>query len=117
MEFCKTIKEFDCTKFEEGQLYYIHWHDINNQAIKAIYLCDRIDKENNSVKVVRIVPMSGKCPAHILVFEPKDVYCIDEVQIVEFEANYDISWRKWFVKATVDPEIKEVKNIYAYCEE
>ena len=48
MEFCKTVKEFDCTKFEEGQLYYIHWHDINNNTIKAIYLCDRVDKEDNS---------------------------------------------------------------------
>lgn len=105
MEFCKTVREFDCTKFEEGQLYYIHWHDINNKPIKAIYLCDRVDKETNSILVKRIVSLQGFCETHAIRFEPKDVNCIDEVQEFEFETEYDTSWKEWYVRGAVEPKI------------
>ena len=105
MEFCKIVKEFDCTKFEEGQLYYIHWHDINNKPIKAIYLCDRVDKEANSISVKRIVSLQGLCEAHTIRFEPRDINCIDEVQEFEFETEYDTSWSEWYVRGAVEPKI------------
>lgn len=114
MEFCKTIKEFDCTKFKEGQLYYIHWHDINNNTIKAIYLCDRVDKEDNSILVKRIVSLRGICEAYIMRFGSGDVNCIDEVQEVEFETEYDISWKEWQIRADVSPQAiqDQVPRIY-----
>lgn len=105
MEFCKTVKEFDCTKFKEGQLYYIHWHDINSKPIKAIYLCDVVDKESNSISVKRIVSLQGFCHAHTIRFEPRDVSCIDEVQEVEFETEYGTSWKEWYISSSVEPKI------------
>ena len=47
MEFCKTVKEFDCTKFEEGWCYYVHWHDITGKPIKAINVLHSKDDINN----------------------------------------------------------------------
>ena len=105
MEFCKTVKEFDCTKFEEGQLYYIHWHDINNKPIKAIYLCDRDDKEDNSILVKRIASMQWFCEPRGIRFEPRDVSCIDEVQEFELETEYDTHWEEWSINGSVDPKI------------
>lgn len=115
MEFCKTVKEFDCTKFEEGQLYYIHWHDIDNKPIKAIYLCDRVDKEANSILVKKIVSLQGFREAHTIRFEPKDINCIDEVLEVEFETIYDVARHEWHVRTDVSPQAiqDQVPRIYS----
>lgn len=104
MEFCKTIKEFDCTKFSEHSLYYVHWHDITGKPIKAIYLCDVVDEESNSIDLKRVVPIQGNCRAHTIRFGSGDVNCIDEVQEVEFETEYDISWKEWQIRADISPQ-------------
>ena len=115
MEFCKTVKEFDCTKFNEHSLYYVHWHDIEGRPIKAIYLCDVVDKESNSIDLKRVVSIQGNCPAHAIRFGCSDAYCIDEVQEVEFETEYDISWKKWQIRADVSPQAiqDQVPRIYS----
>ena len=115
MEFCKTVKEFDCTKFEEGQLYYIHCHDINNKSIKAIYLCDRVDKETNSILVKRIVSLQGLCDAHTIRLGSNNVNCIDEVLEVGFETIYDVAQHEWHVRTDVSPQAiqDQAPRIYA----
>lgn len=117
MEFCKTVKEFDCTKFEEGQLYYIHWHDITDKPIKAIYLCDVVDKESNSIDLKRVVPIQGNCPAHTIRFDSDDVNCIDEVQEVEMDVEYNTNWGWWKIECEIQPEIKKVSHQYNFIED
>lgn len=104
MEFCKTIKEFDCTKFNEHTLYYIHWHDINGEPIKGIYLCDMINQDANSIDLKRIFSLQGFYPSHTLRFGSGDANCIDEVQEVEVETEYDVSWKEWQIRIDVRPE-------------
>lgn len=106
MEFCKIIKEFDCTKFSEHSLYYVHWHDIEGKPIKAIYLCDVVDKESNSIDLKRVVLMQGNCPAHTIRFGSKDLHCIDEVQEINIETEYNTSWREWEIRIDVQPDIE-----------
>lgn len=118
MEFCKTVKEFDCTKFNEHQLYYVHWHDVNNKSIKAIYLCDVVDKESNSITLKMVVPIQGDCPVVAVRLGNGDVYYIDEVQEVEVDVEYDVSWREWRIRADIQPEIQERKlSPYDVCNE
>ena len=117
MEFCKTVKEFDCTKFSEHSLYYVHWHDIEGRPIKAIYLCDVVDKESNSIDLKRVVPIQGNCPAHAIRLDSGDVYCIDEVQEVEMDVEYNTNWGWWKIECEIQPEIKEVSHQYNFMEE
>lgn len=117
MEFCKTIKEFDCAKFKEGQCYYIHWHDFRKKPIKAIYLCDRVDKESNSISVKTIVSLQGGCRDYTIRFGSGDVYCIDEVQEVKMDVEYNTNWGWWKLECEIQPEIKEVSHQYNFIED
>ena len=105
MEFCKTVKEFDCTKFSEHNLYYVHWHDIEGRPIKAIYLCDVVDKESNSIDLKRVIPLQGNCPAHAIRLGSGDVNCIDEILEVDFETIYDVAQHEWHIRTDVSPRI------------
>ena len=115
MEFCKTVKEFDCTKFKEGRCYYIHWHDFKKKPVKAIYLCDRVDKESNSISVKTIVSLQGFCGDYTIRFEPKDVNCVDEVLEVEFEIIYNVAQHEWHIRTDVSPQAiqDQVPRIYS----
>jgi len=115
MDFCKTVKEFDCTKFETGALYYIHWCDIEGKSIKAIYLCDDIDEEGNQIIIKKIISLQGFCPAHTLRLGVEDTNNIIEVQEVEFETEYNVSWKEWQIRVDVQPKAiqDQVPRIYA----
>ena len=105
MDFCKTVREFDCTKFTVGVLYYVHWKDAIGKEIKQIYLCDDIDNEGNQVLLKRVVALQGFCPYHTLRLGNEDVNNIIEVQEVEFETEYNVSWKEWQIRADIAPEV------------
>lgn len=105
MEFCKTVKVFDCTKFTEGALYYVHWRDDKGKDIKQIYFCDMIDKESNQILFKKIVALQGFYLPCKLWLGQEDVDNIIEVQEVEIETEYNVSWREWQIKADVQPEV------------
>jgi len=119
MEFCKIIKEFDCAKFSEHSLYYVHWHDIAGKPIKAIYLCDVVDKKSNSIDLKRVVTIQGNCLAYTIRLGSGDVNRIDEVQEVEMDVEHNTNWGWWKIECEIQPEIREQKSkFYAdYSEE
>lgn len=97
MEFCKIIKEFDCTRFSEHGLYYIHWHDIANKPIKAIYLCEVVDKESNSIVLKRVTSLRGDCSVYTIRLDSSNMNCIDEVREVIMNVEYNAKWDEWKV--------------------
>ena len=119
MDFCKTVREFDCTKFTAGVPYYVHWKDAGGKEIKQIYLCDDVDTEGNQVLLKRVVALQGFCPYTTLRLGNEDVNNIIEVQEVEFETEYNVSWREWQIRADVQPQAvqNQVPRIYCANEE
>lgn len=103
MEFCKIIKEFDCTRFSEYGLYYIHWHDINNKPVRAIYLCDVVDKKSYSIVLKRVVSIWGDCSAYTIRLGSGNMDCIDEVQKVVMNVEHDAEWFVWKVGCEIQP--------------
>ena len=104
MDFCKTVREFDCTKFTVGVLYYVHWRDCDGKDIKQIYLCDDVDTEGNQILLKKVVALQGFCPYSNLRLGQEDVNNIVEIQEVEIETEYNVSWREWEIRADIQPE-------------
>ena len=104
MDFCKTVREFDCTKFNKGTLYYIHWKSADNKDVKQICLCDDVDFEGNQILLKRVVSLQGYCPYRDLRVGQEDVNNIIEVQEVDVETEYNVSWREWQIRVDVQPE-------------
>ena len=119
MEFCKTVKEFDCTKFTKGTLYYVHWKSVNGKDIKQIYLCDDVDTEDNQILLKKVVALQGFCPAHTIRLGVEDTNNIIEVQEVEVETEYNVSWKEWQIRADIQPEVfqEQVPRVYYADEE
>ena len=105
MKFTKTIEVFDCTAFNVGKSYYIHWRDTGNRMVKGIYLCDYVDTENNRVTMKESVGLSGYCPAKSLRFGEEDLDFLIEVLEVEFETIYNVGWHEWTISANVSPNV------------
>ncbi len=119
MDFCKTVREFDCTKFTVDVLYYVHWRDADGKDIKQIYLCDDVDTEDNQILLKKVVTLQGFCPHNRLRFGQEDVNNIVEVQEVEVETEYNVSWREWQIRVDVQPQAvqNQVPRIYCIDEE
>ena len=105
MEFCKItiIKEFDCTRFSEHGLYYIHWHDIASKPIKAIYLCDVVDEESNSIVLKRVASIQDYCSPYTIRLGSGNMNCIDEVQEVAMNVEHNAKWCVWKVGCEIQP--------------
>ena len=104
MEFCKTVKEFDCTKFSEHSLYYVYRHDITSKPVKAIYLCDVVDEESNSIVLKRVVSIQGDCSDYTIRLGSGDMDCIDEVQEVVMNVEHNAKWCVWKVGCKIQPD-------------
>ena len=115
MDFCKTVREFDCTKFTEGVLYYVHWRDGDGKDVKQIYLCDDVDTEGNQILLKKVIALQGFCPYYKLRLGQEDVDNIIEVQEVEVETEYNVSWREWQVRVDVQPEAFQNQVPRMYC--
>ena len=105
MDFCKTVREFDCTKFNKGTLYYVHWKSADNMDIKQIYLCDDVDFDSNQILLKRIITLQGYCPYRDLRVGQEDVNNIIEVQEVEIETIYNVGWHEWTISANISPNV------------
>ena len=119
MDFCKTVKEFDCTKFTKGTLYYVHWKSVDGKDIKQIYLCDDVDFEGNQILLKKVVALQGYCPYYDLRVGNEDVDNIIDVQEVEVETEYNVSWQEWQIRADVQPKAfqEQVPRVYYADEE
>ena len=114
MDFCKTVREFDCTKFTAGVLYYVHWRDCDGKDIKQIYLCDDVDAEGNQILLKKVVALQGFFPYNALRLGNEDVDNIIEVQEVEVETEYNVSWKEWQIRADVNPQVSYTPvNMYS----
>ena len=115
MDFCKTVKELDCTKFSTGRLYYIHWKSADNKDIKQIYLCDDVDFEGNQILLKRVITLQGYCPYRTLRLGVEDTNNIVEIQEVEVETEYNVLWREWQIRADIQPKMVQNQVPRLYC--
>lgn len=107
MEFTKTVKEFDCTRFEVGKVYYIKEHLLLSSTEQGVYLCTFVNDCNNEVTMRKVVFLQGVYDGIQIVISNDNFNLIDEIQEVQFDTEWDASFKEWRVIANIEPEVRD----------
>lgn len=107
MEFTKTVKEFDCTRFEVGKVYYIKEHLLLSSTEQGVYLCTFVNDCNNEVALRKVAFLQGVYDGIQIVINNDNFNLIDEIQEVQFDTEWDASFKEWRVIANIEPEVRD----------
>lgn len=97
MKFTKTVEAFDCTAFNAGDLYYLHWRDSALTDVKAIYLCDDVDIEGNQILLKEIVVLEGNPVRLNLRVGNEDLSNVIDIQPVSPKLFHNVDNGRWKV--------------------
>ena len=92
-----TTEVFDCTAFNAGDLYYMHWRDSGLTDVKAIYLCDDVDTEGNQILLKEIVVLKGNPLRLTLRIGNEDLQNIVEIKEVMTNTKFNLPTGRWTV--------------------
>ena len=107
MKFTKTTEEFDCTQFEVGKIYYIKEHLLHDKREQGIYLCTHINDCHNEVVMRKVILLQGAFDGGQIIISNGNFNLIDEIQEVQFDTEWDTSFKEWRVTANIEPEVRD----------
>ena len=110
MEFTKIVKEFDCTRFEVGKVYYIKEHLLLSSTEQGVYLCTFVNDCNNEVALRKIVFLQGVYDGVQINISNDNFALIDEIQEVQFEVEWDTNFHEWRIFANIEPEVNNSES-------